>query len=275
MINKTHTSIIIILVLVVAGFAGGAFTYARMSDTETAEVSITAGTWDPTPNETADSNTTKGISFVAFCVVDGSSGSVTITGQMEKTGGDSIGITYEHTFGNNLVAVVNKADSALYEDDSPDGTVVSGEVELVGRTGKNKSGRRPNESCGDSAVAIKFEYDEASGEFVRESGDRSSSVTSRAFEAASIETSSGETDNTNDSNATQTATPAETTVETQTPTETVIATPEIGTQTPMSTPPQTLLSTITETTTETTAEVNHPLQNLSDGNETSASKTDE
>lgn len=53
MTNKTHTAVVVILVLVVAGFTGGAFTYAQMHDTETAEISIVG----PTPAETTMTET--------------------------------------------------------------------------------------------------------------------------------------------------------------------------------------------------------------------------
>lgn len=289
MTSKTHKTIIIVLVLIVAGFTGGAVTYAQFTDTETAEVSITAGTWNPTSNETVDGNTTKAISFVAFCVVDGSSGSVTITGRTEKAGGDPINITYTHTFGDNLTSVVNKAGPVLYEDPTPDGTVVSENVILVGRMGKNKSGRQPSEPCGDSAAAIKFEDDagelepgttkpynfDNSASNIEKQRSATTTGSTVIFGAQSIE-NTNETEETNESNATSTETTAETS---STTTETATETPEIETptptptetpttSTPIATPAPTPTPTETETTTEASVDVNHILENSTSGNET-------
>ncbi len=59
-------SAIALFVLAIAGFAGGAVTYAELSDTETADVSVEAGTWTTTPaeNDTTTENQSVGATDV-------------------------------------------------------------------------------------------------------------------------------------------------------------------------------------------------------------------
>lgn len=283
MVHTRYTAVVIAVVFAVA-FAGGAVTYAQFSDTETVEGSFTAGTWTPTPNSSA----AKGISFVAFCVAPDSSGSVTITNRTEKAGDDATEMAYNHTFEDDLVSVVNKAGQPLYKDKSPDGTVVSSEVKMVGRTGGNSFGRQPSAPCGGSAVAITFEDDT---DELEPNTTKSYNLTATAESvgtsgAQPIENTSNETEKANGSNVTPTATPTEpTTGPTSTPTETVTEAPETETQTPTSTPIPTVTptptptqtptstpmptSTETETTTETAAYATHRLGNSSSDNEQS------
>jgi predicted ribosomally synthesized peptide with SipW-like signal peptide len=65
--KTTLISVVAVCVLAVTGFAGGAVTYAELSDTETAAVSVEAGTWTTTPAE--GDATTKNQSAEAFGVL--------------------------------------------------------------------------------------------------------------------------------------------------------------------------------------------------------------
>lgn len=153
---------LVLCALAVIGFVGGAATYAQLSDTETAAVSVTAGTWTTTP---AENNPT-------------------------------------------------------------------------------------TETQPSPATAVSAE----------------------PFGVQSVGNTSSRSDVTN-SNTTPLATPTETTVET--PSTTAETSPSTPTSTATSTTIPVSTPIETATTTETAVDVSHPLANLSSGNETTASETDE
>ncbi|WP_435076089.1 hypothetical protein [Halococcus sp. AFM35] len=241
----------VVAILLIAGFGGG-FTLARMSDTETKQVSVAAGTWTTTPETPMPPE--HAISFAAFCVADGTdapASAVTITNVVRDDEGEPFGITYESTV--ELSTVVLKGSQTV--ENFPGGT---GDTVYFGSGTSGTADQTPSEPCPNGeTVVVKFEYNEDSGEFVPEIEDESSG-SDEDIGAQSLEATANETVGANEANTTSPTASIETTAGAAT-TETPTATPApISTDTETATPTE-------GSATETSVPMNETISNESTG----------
>ncbi len=291
-------TVVVMVVVTSAGFTGGYMTAARFSDTETKHVTVTANI---TPSETG---TQSAISFVAFCVIDGtevSASAVNITDVQRDAGGKPVAITYESTVELSTVVVFGGNEFENF-DGGTSGTVVFGNGTTPKSAGTGKPGtfeQMPRASCPDGeTLVVKFEYDEASGTFVSEAETQSSAATASAetFGVQSVENTSGEDDandsnatpdsdvdpdsnNTSDTNSTNTSidtnsTNIDSNADADGNNTNTDATVNSDTDTDVDTNGSADADR-NETTTEISVNATHPLENLSSGNETAEPETDE
>lgn len=170
--SSTTLTAILVCVFLVAGFAGGYGTAARLSDTETKHVAVSAAvsttTPTPTPTPAPPSTPTPGpdrpaISFVAFCVDPGASGEVRIRPTVFKDGDRSEPVAVEWDSTMPVGTVVLKAGPGI--ENFPGGTRGSA---VVG-DGTSAAGQSPPRPCpAGEALLVKFEWRD--GRFVPEAG---------------------------------------------------------------------------------------------------------
>lgn len=224
--------IAVVAILLIAGFGGG-FTLAKMSDTETKQVSVAAGTWTTTPETPTPPQ--HAVSFVAFCVADGtdaSASAVDITTVVRDNEGEPFGVTYESAVELSTVVL---GESQTVEN-FPGGT---SDTVYFGSGTPGAADQTPSEPCpSGETVVVKFEYDDDSSAFAPEI-DGESSGSGEAIGAQSLEATTTETVDVNESNTTSPTASLETTAgpsTTETPTAT---TDPIPTDTETATPPET------------------------------------
>jgi hypothetical protein len=256
------------VVLAAVGFGGG-FIYAQFTDTETKQVSVSAGTWTTTPEETP-APSQHAISFVAFCVADGTDPSVSavdITNVERGDDGEPVAVEYMSTFNSSTVVLFGGGEFENFEGWMVD-TVHFGNGTTPESAGTGKPGRYDQMQAvpypsGETQV-IKYNYDDNSDAFV-EDGTESPGST-RGIKAQSVENTTTETSMMT-SVGTATATETETAASTETETETATAT---------ATPTATSSPTPTETETTAAATVNGTDQRegKSIGNETAGTDAD-
>lgn len=273
------------VVLAAVGFGGG-FVYAQFTDTETKQVSVSAGTWTTTPEETPAPQ--HAISFVAFCVADGSDspGSmVVVTGFGSDDEGEPVAVVYESMVELSTVVLYGGGEFENFEGGTSD-TVHFGNGTTPESAGTGQPGmydQVPSAPCpsGETQV-IKYNYDDSSDAFVEdrtgipgstggigvqsvENTTTETSTTTSVGTETSTETGTASATETEAATGTATATETETAASTETETETATATP---TATSSPTP------TETETTAAATVNGTDQREGQSIGNETAGTDAD-
>lgn len=249
----------VVAVLVIAGFGGG-FTLARMSDTETKQVSVSAGTWTTTPG--TPTSPEHAISFAAFCTADetdASASAVAITNVVRDDEGEPFGITYESDV--DLSTVVLKGGQTV--ENFPGGT---GDTIYFGNGTAGADDQTPPEPCPNGeTLLVKFEYDDDTDSFVPEIETQASAATGNSEKRSPTNTASAT--ETNDSTEATPSTPSETTAETV----------SMAAETTVTTETSTATASPTSTETGTTAGPAVTADNQTgqtNGNETTGATTD-
>ena len=268
--REANTAILVAAVVVLAtvGFGGG-FTYAQLTDTETKKVSVSAGTWTTTPEETP-APPQHAISFVAFCVENGTNPSlsaVNITIVERDDDGDPVAVRYNSMFDPSTVVLFGGGEFENFEGGMV-GTVYFGNGTTPEPAGTGQPGRYDQTQAvpcpsGETQV-IKYNYDDSSDAFVED--ETESSASTGGAGAQSVENTTTET-------STTTSVGTETSTETGTASATET---EAATGTATATPTATSSPTPTETETTAAATVNGTDQRegQSIGNETAGTDAD-
>ena len=273
------------VVLAAVGFGGG-FVYAQFTDTETKQVSVSAGTWTTTPEETPAPQ--PAISFVAFCVADETNPSVSaveITNVERRDDGEPVAVEYNSMFDPSTVVLFGGGEFENFEGGMV-GTVRfgNGTTPESAETGlPDTDDQVPSAPCpsGETKV-IKYNYNDssgASGEDETESPGSTGGIGVQSVENTTTETSTttsvGTETSTETGTASATETEAATGTATATETETAAST-ETETETATATPTATSSPTPTETETTAAATVNGTDQRegQSIGNETAGTDAD-
>ena len=243
--------------------------------------------WTTTPEETP-APSQHAISFVAFCVADGtdlSVSAVNITNVERDDDGEPVAVEYISMFDPNTVVLFGGREFENFGGGMAD-TVYFGNGTTPESAGTGQPGtydQMPSAPCpsGETQV-IKYSYDNSSGAFVEDETESSASTGgtgAQSVENTTTETSTtisvGTETSTETGTASATETEAATGTATATETETA-ASAETETETATATPTTTSSPTPTETETTAAATVNGTDQRegQSIGNETAGTDAD-